>query len=459
MEDFSYYYGSDAEQFNFFRLPKLLVRDKRFDGLSSEAKILYGVLLDRMALSAQNGWLDDDNRLYIIYTTREVMREFGCSERKAITLMGELDTRRGIGLIEKKRQGLGKPNIIYVKNFNSVIQTDGACGPDGRDGTGGGTSGETGARGGGRMGSGSDLGCDTFRENRVAGDGPGQERRGFEDVPGQGRRDAWDDGDVAIREPDACRVIPGLPDAGVVAMEGMDVERGLPDPSWPDVALREGLPEGTVKKEGEKREGEPCGFQTCKNVHVQTCRNVQVKTCKNVQAKTCKNVQVQTCKNVQVSNETDNNETDIKYNISINPSSPFNHDMSGDGGMDRSSVLEGFKGKLGYDTMVCDSPGDKHLIDDLFQILADAYCHGGRSQRVGGGDVPTADVRERLSLLTAGHVRYVLAALKDNTTKVRNIRTYVLTSLYNAPVTMGLYYHNAVAHDMAAGAWKGGGAT
>ncbi len=408
MADFSYYYGSDAEQFNFFRLPKLLVRDKRFDGLSSEAKILYGVLLDRMALSAQNGWLDDENRLYIIYTTREVMREFGCSERKAITLMGELDTKRGIGLIEKKRQGLGKPNIIYVKNFNSVIQADGACGPDGRDGT-------------------------------------GQERRGFEDVPGQGRRDAWDDGDVAIREPDACRVIPGLPDAGVVVMEGMDVETGLPDPPWPDTALREGMPEGTVKKEGEKREGEPCGFQTCKNVQVKTCRNVQVKTCKNVQVKTCKNV--------QVSNETNNNETDIKYNISIHPS---NQDIQGDaeGEMDRSSVLEGFKGKLGYDAMVCDSPGDRCLIDSLFQILADAYCHCGRSQRVGGGDVPTADVRERLSLLTAGHVRYVLAALKDNTTKVRNIRTYVLTSLYNAPATMGLYYQNAVAHDMAAGAWK-----
>ncbi len=424
MADFSYYYGDDAEQFNFFRLPKLLVRDKRFDGLSSEAKILYGVLLDRMALSAQNGWLDDDNRLYIIYTTREVMREFGCSERKAITLMGELDTRKGIGLIEKRRQGLGKPNIIYVKNFNSVI----------RDDAGGGTSGETGARGGGSMGAGLGSGNDALRETRVAGDGSGQERRGHGDWPEQGWRCA---GDGTFRKPDACRVIPGLPDAGVVAMEGMDVETGLPNPPWPDAALRERMPEETVKKEGEKGEGEPCGFQTCKNLQVKTCKNVQVKTCKNV----------------QVSNETDNNETDIKYNISINPS---NQDIQGDaeGGMDRSSVLEGFKEKLGYDALVCDSPGDKHLVDDLFQILADAYCHGGRSQRVGGGDVPTADVRERLSRLTAGHVRYVLAALKDNTTKVRNIRTYVLTSLYNAPVTMGLYYHNAVAHDMAAGAWR-----
>ena len=199
MADFSYYYGDDAEQFNFFRLPKLLVRDKRFDGLSSEAKILYGVLLDRMALSAQNGWLDDDNRIYIIYTTREVMREFGCSERKAITLMGELDTRKGIGLIEKRRQGLGKPNIIYVKNFNSVI----------RDDAGGGTSGETGARGGGSMGAGLGSGNDALRETRVAGDGSGQERRGHGDWPEQGWRCA---GDGTFRKPDACRVIPGLPD-------------------------------------------------------------------------------------------------------------------------------------------------------------------------------------------------------------------------------------------------------
>lgn len=116
---FTYFYGTDAEQFNFFRLPKKLIQDAQFSSISCEAKVLYGILLDRMTLSARNGWVDAQNRLYIIYPIKEVMEEFGCCERKAIALMGELDTVKGIGLVEKRRQGLGRPNVLYVKNFNS----------------------------------------------------------------------------------------------------------------------------------------------------------------------------------------------------------------------------------------------------------------------------------------------------------------------------------------------------
>ena len=114
---FDYYYGSQAEQFSFFRLPKVLIKDKRFKKISSDAKILYGIMLDRMSLSIKNRWVDKENRVYIIFTLEEVMREFECSERKASYLMAELDTKSGIGLIEKKRQGLGRPNLIYLKNF------------------------------------------------------------------------------------------------------------------------------------------------------------------------------------------------------------------------------------------------------------------------------------------------------------------------------------------------------
>lgn len=114
---FDYYYGSQAEQFSFFRLPKVLIKDKRFKKISSDAKILYGIMLDRMSLSIKNRWVDKENRVYIIFTLEEVMREFECSERKASYLMAELDTKAGIGLIEKKRQGLGRPNLIYLKNF------------------------------------------------------------------------------------------------------------------------------------------------------------------------------------------------------------------------------------------------------------------------------------------------------------------------------------------------------
>lgn len=114
---FDYYYGSDAEQFTFIRLPKMLFTEERFKKLSSDAKILFGIMLDRMSLSVKNQWIDEENRVYIILTLENVMEVFSCSERKASYLMKELDTKSGIGLIEKERQGLGKPNLIYVKNF------------------------------------------------------------------------------------------------------------------------------------------------------------------------------------------------------------------------------------------------------------------------------------------------------------------------------------------------------
>ena len=64
--NFDYYYGIEAEQFSFYRVPRLLIKDERFKGLSSDAKLLYGLMLDRMSLSMKNGWLDDENRAYII---------------------------------------------------------------------------------------------------------------------------------------------------------------------------------------------------------------------------------------------------------------------------------------------------------------------------------------------------------------------------------------------------------
>ena len=114
---FDYYYGIEAEQFSFYRVPRLLIKDERFKGLSSDAKLLYGLMLDRMALSMKNGWLDDENRAYIIYTVDSIMEDLGCGKDKAIKVLAELDTNKGIGLVERIRRGLGKPDIIYVKNF------------------------------------------------------------------------------------------------------------------------------------------------------------------------------------------------------------------------------------------------------------------------------------------------------------------------------------------------------
>jgi len=117
---FDYYYGIEAEQFSFYRVPRLLIKDERFKGLSSDAKLLYGLMLDRMALSMKNGWLDDENRAYIIYTIDNMMEDLGCARGTCVKVIKELDSDNGIGLIEKKRRGLGKPDIIYVKNFATV---------------------------------------------------------------------------------------------------------------------------------------------------------------------------------------------------------------------------------------------------------------------------------------------------------------------------------------------------
>ena len=83
-------------------------------------KILYGLMLDRMSLSVRNGWQDDDDRTYIIYTIDNIMEDLNCAKGKAVRTLAELDSENGIGLIEKKRVGLGKPDIIYVKNFVGI---------------------------------------------------------------------------------------------------------------------------------------------------------------------------------------------------------------------------------------------------------------------------------------------------------------------------------------------------
>lgn len=114
---YDYFYGQQSEQFSFYRIPKILFSQDKFWNVSTDAKLLYGILLDRMNLSARNGWLDEAGRVYIIFTIEEIKESLGCAEKKAVKLLDELEKKAE--LIERKRQGLGKPNLIYVKNFIS----------------------------------------------------------------------------------------------------------------------------------------------------------------------------------------------------------------------------------------------------------------------------------------------------------------------------------------------------
>ena len=121
MSNFNYFHGDAAEQFNFFRIPRLLISDKRFQTLSVEAKLLYTLLLDRMGLSARSGWRDENNRVFIFYTLQEAQETLSCGHNKATRLFNELEQ---FGLIERVRQGQGKPAKIYVKNFDDEADKD-----------------------------------------------------------------------------------------------------------------------------------------------------------------------------------------------------------------------------------------------------------------------------------------------------------------------------------------------
>ena len=117
MYEMDYFYGSESEMFSFYRIPRVLIDDPRFSSISDSSKLLYGLMLDRMSLSRKNNWVDENNRVFIIFSLQEVMEKLHCQDQKATKLMAELDDKNGVGLVERLRRGMGKPDIIYLKNF------------------------------------------------------------------------------------------------------------------------------------------------------------------------------------------------------------------------------------------------------------------------------------------------------------------------------------------------------
>ena len=116
-----YFYGQAGKLFSFYRIPKALFQEQRFQNLSTDAKTLYGILLDRMSLSVKNEWFDKKGRVFIIFTIEDVKRTLRCADNKATKLLRELEN---FGLIERKRRGLGKPSLVYVKNFSSDLSNE-----------------------------------------------------------------------------------------------------------------------------------------------------------------------------------------------------------------------------------------------------------------------------------------------------------------------------------------------
>ena len=127
MSNSNYFHGGEAGQFSFFRIPRALMKDNRFRGLSTDAKLLYGLMLDRMGLSLQSGWLDGENRVFIYFTLDEIQDTLVCGHNKAVRLLAEL---KKYALIERVKQGQGKPAKVYVKNFVSIDGDPGEAIPE-----------------------------------------------------------------------------------------------------------------------------------------------------------------------------------------------------------------------------------------------------------------------------------------------------------------------------------------
>ena len=282
-----YFYGQAGELFSFFRIPKALFQEQRFQDLSTDAKTLYGILLDRMSLSVRNEWFDKKGRVFIIFTIEDVKRTLRCADNKATRLLRELEE---FGLIERKRRGQGKPCLVYVKNFSSESSKESV-------------------------------------KNRDNDDSCGSK--------------------IACQDP--------------------------------------------VKSRGIKKK----------------------------------------------ENKTEMNNTNL---ILSNESEKMKN---------RELLEEYFSHSLEIDLLLRLYPDDEDTLYQIVNLLVDTCATNRKLLHIAGDDKPAEVVRSRFMKLNADHIRFVLKCLAENINPIRNMKQYLLASLYNAPTTMQLSYQNQTNHDLA----------
>lgn len=284
---YDFYYGPEAEQFSFYRIPKVLFEAESVKNISTDAKLLYGLMLDRMQLSAKNKWYDENGRIYIYYTLKQIMKSLGCAKQKAVKLLDELE--QDAELIERERIGLNKPNRIFVKNFLSVYTRK--------------------------------------YENQTS---------------------------------------------GRMKIKPQEVRKSYPSNT----------------------------------------------------------------------NNINTDFSDIEYIESI---------MDDDEKDEYLSYKEYLLEKIEYEYLVRDHPYKRDVIDEMVELMLEVLCSNQKKIRICGDDKPIALVKSRFMKLDSGHITYVLECMSENTVKVRNIKAYLLSSLYNAPLTIGNYYAAQVNNERANG--------
>lgn len=329
--DLEFYYGQEAEQFTFYRLPKALITDSRFKDISNNAKLLYGLMLDRMGLSARSGWFDDENRVYIKYAVKSIMEDLNCSKMTAVALLKELQS---IGLIDMVQKS-GLANIIYVKNFVSEDKKV--------------KKGEV---------EQLDRSEKCTSQNSVPQESDGNKKDTGIDIRPVEKADQSED------------------------MTGTGIENGQPVVQFIDP------------------------------------------------------------NNIEFNKKDSSDNNHITLSREADP-------------MDAAEAyMELIRENIDYDIMMSNHKwGDREAFDELYQLICDVVCVPRKTIRIGGEEYPYNLVKSKFLKLTASHLEYVIGCMKNNTTRVSNIRAYLITALYNAPNTISNYYQSMVNHDMY-GAWR-----
>lgn len=352
---FNYYYGSEAEQFTFIRVPKAIVKNPEFKDLSNEAKLLYGILLDRMSLSIKNGWFDELNRAYIIYQITEIMDDMGLTKKMAMKYLSELED---FGLVEKRRRGLGKPNLIYVMNF--TIERDY---------------------------SNRNIQENTEQNSEIPRENAGTSRS---------------------------------VDLGTSGGAYMGTSRGV------DLGTSRSVEMGTSRG----ADLEPQEVPTREPI------NNTYKSDTNINNNYINNTNQSDKSNLILSSTQDETKAQDEIRLEFSP--------------EREAELYRhlIKRNIEFDCLVERYPHEQPLIEGIVDLIVETIVSKNDYIVIASDKYPKELVKSKFCKLDFTHIEYVLTCMANNTTKVKNIKKYLLAALFNSPTTINSYYHAEVNHDM-----------
>nr|WP_296456565.1 DUF6017 domain-containing protein [uncultured Acetatifactor sp.] len=399
---FDYFHGIEAEQYNFYRVPKVLFTADYFKALTCEAKVLYGLMLDRMSLSVRNRWFDEEDRVYIIFTIEEIMELLCCRTQKAVKLLKELDIENGIGLIEKRRPGLGRPNVIYVKNFmveeaddlgEALLQPECVC-------------------------------QDSSPEDMQEAAAGGQEAIGLQE-------------EITISETAGFQNEKGSLEAAAVDKDtGNQKSRILKIKNQNFPRLKNN---GFENQKSGISAGRTPQFPESKSQGFENQNSVLLKTESQELPKSKPN-------NTDF-NDTESSETEPIHPNLIDPSDSFA--CPGNAVEEMNIYREIIRDRISYRHFTYDSRHLREEVDELVELVVDVMMMPDNSTlRIAGVERPVAVVKNRFMRLEQSHIEYVTGCLQKNTSKIENIKAYLLTTLYNATMTIDNYYRAEVNHDM-----------